>query len=382
MKPQKSILRECTTVIALNIAINLKICPVNWLKKGVFIGVLSVLFLVLLEVALRLTGAYKTTTEKAEGKYVSFYGRELPSWYYQREPYAGNDVTELHLNAKELKKRGMEFYYPIFSNSWGFRGADFDTIADKDKKRFLVLGDSFVEGVGTPADSTWTKLLQNFLQKGEVNTSVYNCGISGSDPFYEYVLLRDKLLLLKPQTVIMSVNYSDLNDVITRGGFERFKPDGTTQYKAAPWFEPYYKRFFIVRLWLHLVLRYDFSLLPPEKLEVETQSALISIADCILKTDSLCQANDITFLLVLHPYLNPLDPFIARQNEIQKIEALLPESIRTINLFAPMLNKTDKSNYKQFAYPIDMHFKPKGYQWFAQLVADEIMEKYPELLQP
>jgi hypothetical protein len=43
-------------------------------------------------------------------------------------------------------------------------------------------------------------------------------GVAGSDPFYEYRLLVDKLLACQPDLVMTVVNVSDVIDVIVRGG--------------------------------------------------------------------------------------------------------------------------------------------------------------------
>lgn len=354
----------------------------DWLKKGIFAGSLLILFLVLLEIALRAVGACKTYTEKTQGRYISYYKQIVPTWYCQMNPYEQRGDTITYKNERERKNDTKEFHYLTIANSWGFRDAEFDTLADKNKKRFLVLGDSFVEGVGTPTDSTWPNLLQQNLQKDSLPIRIYNCGASGSDPFYEYVLLRDKLLPLKPNVVIMSLNASDLDDVIARGKFERFKADGTTQYKSAPWFEPYYKHCLVLRFFLHFVLQYNSIFLSPSKIKQESSLAIKSIANCVIKTDSFCKSNHSDFILVIHPFLNPLYPNIERRKELENMLALLPDSIKKINVFEPMLKHVDKSNYKQYAYPIDMHFKPKGYLWFSQLVADSIRTNYPQLLHP
>lgn len=85
----------------------------------------------------------------------------------------------------------------------------------------MCLGDSFTECMGSTGDSTF----EHLLAWGNDSLEVMNCGMAGSDPFFEYKLFEDKLLKYKPDDVFVFVNVSDIFDVMTRGGFERFRTD-------------------------------------------------------------------------------------------------------------------------------------------------------------
>ena len=326
---------------------------------------------VLLEACLRIGGFYYTYTEKMDGQYVSYYNAIRPSWYYETpRPY--DSITDMK----------PEYNYLSLTNNYGYRDRDFDTNNDAHVTKMLVLGDSFAEGMGAPQDSTWPHLLENLLnQQDSSKYRVYNCGAAGSDPFFEYVMLRDKWIKLKPDKVIMSINYSDINDYITRGGMERFRPDGTVAYNKGPWFEPLYKRSHVARLFVHFILRYDFSLLSPSEHADKVKEALDKIADCAASARELCKSKNIAFLVVLHPYIDPYDRYLKKQDQLPLIEKLLRKgNIEVINLFEDFAKRVNESNYQTYSWPRDMHYTSQGYDLFAHLLWRRINTDYPDLL--
>jgi lysophospholipase L1-like esterase len=333
---------------------------------------IAVITLLLLEVTLRTAGFYKTYTEKMDGKYVSFYDKKMPSWYWMPRP------SDSLIDVKP------EYTYRSKTNSTGFRDQEFDTTNDRHIIKGLVLGDSFVQSLGAPADSTWPHLLEQVLNSNDsIKYRIYNCGASGSDPFFEYTVLRDKLLKLHPDLVVMSINYSDVNDYITRGGMERFRPDGTTVFSKGPWFEPIYKHCHLVRLLLHFVLRYDFSLLSPSAHDAKISEALTKLADCADTTAALCARQRVRFLVVIHPYIDPYDRYLKKQERLPELTVLLQKkNVAVINLFDDFSKTITEANYKTYSWARDMHYTSKGYELFAHFLAKEMKNKYPELLNP
>lgn len=333
---------------------------------------IAVITILLLEVALRITGFYKTYTEKMDGQYVSYYGKTMETWYLMHHPSA------------TMIDDKPDYTYRSKTNSTGFRDGEFDSTNDDHIIKGLVLGDSFVQGLGAPADSTWPHLLEQVLNSNDsIRYRIYNCGIAGSDPFFEYVLLRDKLLKLHPDLVIMSINYSDINDYITRGGMERFRPDSTTAFSKGPWFEPIYKYCHLFRLLLHFVLRYDFSLLSPSVHETKVGEALTKLANCADTTASMCASQHVRFLVVIHPYIDPYDRYLKKQDRLPELAGLLQKkNIPMVNLFDDFGRKITEANYKTYSWPRDMHYTSKGYELFAYFLAAQIRAKYPEILNP
>lgn len=334
-------------------------------------AVISVITVLLLEIMLRTLGFYKTYTEKMDGEYVSYYGRQMSTWFWGHQPY------------DSILDNKPEYVYHSKANNYGFPGRDFDTLQDKHVLKALVLGDSFAQGMGAPPDSSWPALLQGLLNSdtSSMHYSTYDCGVAGSDPFFECILLREKLLHLHPDLVVMSINYSDVNDCITRGGFERFHADGTTQFAPGPWFEPLYQRVHLIRMLVHFVLRYDFSLLSPAQHEQRSQAALQQLAACADSTQRICTAHGARFLVVLHPYLDPYDRYLQRQSLLPGMVPMLRQKgIRVVNLFDDFRKVVSVSNYQTYSWPRDMHYTSRGYDLFAHLLLERVRQQYPELL--
>jgi hypothetical protein len=66
--------------------------------------------------------------------------------------------------------------------------------------RLIALGDSFTEGVGTSYDMTWLKVVEARLATAMPDRTfvAYNAGVSGSDPWFAYMLLRESCSRIAP----------------------------------------------------------------------------------------------------------------------------------------------------------------------------------------
>ncbi len=105
-----------------------------------------------------------------------------------------------------------DFNYEVGYNEYGFRGKFPPVKKDSDEYRILCLGDSFVEGFGTSEDSTFPKLLQNYIQSDDKKISILNGGICGSNPYNEIKLYKNKLKAYNPDLVIIEINNGDIYD--------------------------------------------------------------------------------------------------------------------------------------------------------------------------
>ena len=268
----------------------------------------------------------------------------------------------LHVPDAVLPNESSEYSYPSRSNSLGFIGQEYP-IAKKDSIgiRIISIGDSFTEGIGAPQDSSYPALLQQMLNSDYPKPiEVINFGLSGSDPFYYYLLCRDIVLKYKPDILLVTFNTSDIVDVNVRGGFERFKADGTVQYNKAPWFEPLYEHSVIFRSFLLNVLHCDFppgtykrtEAAPIQKLQI----ALDSIAD-------LCAQYKMKLNIIFNPVANEVSQHqLNLQPLLQYADS---RNIETINLL-PYFIQQGGNNVYQYFWKYDMHNNSKGYQLFAQ----------------
>jgi lysophospholipase L1-like esterase len=171
------------------------------------------------------------------------------------------------------------------------------------QKRFLCLGDSFTEGVGTAHDSTWVKGVERLLKAAKPMSEItfINAGQSGNDPFAEYTLLQTKLMGYQPDWVIMMVNNSDINEFIERGGLERYKSDGTIDYRKGPWWYQAYRYSYIVRHIAHDIFDLKDYLISAEEHTKLVNEAYLAISSLCQKMEKLGDENGFKFVLVVQP---------------------------------------------------------------------------------
>ena len=260
----------------------------------------TLLLLAGVELVLRVgVRRYATYPEQNGFPYGSLYARRHASWY-------------LTMEVPELDYSKAEFTYHRQINSMGLCDREIPLDKRAGEYRVVALGDSFTEGVGTSYDNSWVKVLERHLAAAMPDNLVttINAGISGSDPFYEYVLLRDRLLPFQPDLVIVAVNPTDMYDVLIRGGMERFRPDGSTRYaRHAPDWERVYAMSYIVRAVVHDVLRYNWLLIQESQMESPTKIVVDELVSVLAAFQALSVERDFDLLVVLHPssYLEVLD---------------------------------------------------------------------------
>ncbi len=75
----------------------------------------------------------------------------------------------------------------IKTNSDGFRDGEFDLKSDR--KKVLVIGDSFVSNIGVKDDEVFTELMEQKTEK----TSFFNLGVNGYSPLQSHYLLKEWL---------------------------------------------------------------------------------------------------------------------------------------------------------------------------------------------
>ena len=110
----------------------------------------------------------------------------------------------------------FEAYYYI--NSMGFRDSvvrDVDySKKDPNEFRIVFVGDSFTEGFGLNYSDTFEQLLEKRLNKEypEKKWVVINAGVASYSPLFENLLIKTKIISLKPDLVILDMDQGDFND--------------------------------------------------------------------------------------------------------------------------------------------------------------------------
>jgi lysophospholipase L1-like esterase len=107
----------------------------------------------------------------------------------------------------------------VVINRWGFRDRDWTLAKPAGTVRVALLGDSFVDGLQVPADSTWARVAERRLNAcrafGDSAVEVMNFGVSGYGTAQELQTLRHQVLRFRPDIVVLS--FLPGNDVRDNG---------------------------------------------------------------------------------------------------------------------------------------------------------------------
>ncbi len=330
-------------------------------KKRAVLGRIRATFIVIFvaDTMIRLTGVMNIYSENADGNYFSLAQQEkLDSWYWVHTP-----------NTHVTNKR-KEFLFDREVNSVGLSEKEIQE-EKGDKFRIMAIGDSFTEGVGLSYKESWVKQMEKRWKHYNVQT--INAGIGGSDPVYEFALYRDKLRHFKPDVLVLTINSSDITDVSSRGGFERFHADGTAGKESPKWEWIYASNHFF-RMILHRLFDYDTNLVKGTMSDESMQTAVNHIKEAISKFQQLSTKEGTEFLVVLQPAIQNFkngkySPFFG-QTELGSY--LKSQKINYLDVSNTFEKKgTSVGNYY---YPLDTHFNKKGYALFGNAIYEK-MEK-------
>jgi len=135
-------------------------------------------------------------------------------------------------------------------------------------------------------------LEQKVTDTGE-DVLLLNGGIGGSDVFYEYYKLKNLLWpQYQPEEVLIVVNSSDINDVVVRGGNERFGAE-TVRYKRGKWWEPIYASSLMVRLITTTLFEVQTNIGSLSENRRNHEKEKLSICNCIsVQFVEFCAKND------------------------------------------------------------------------------------------
>jgi hypothetical protein len=102
------------------------------------------------------------------------------------------------------------------SNAQGFRDRERSMARTGPAPRVIVLGDSFVWGIGVSYDETFVTLLERDLQQTHPGAEVINLGVPGFEPDHYFHLLTRYGMGLTPDVVVLALYVG--NDIMRRRG--------------------------------------------------------------------------------------------------------------------------------------------------------------------
>lgn len=129
----------------------------------------------------------------------------IPSWsvYQELKPLA----TAL------VESRDSKADVEIHTNSLGLRAVEPAVPKPPNVYRILVMGDETIFAPETAETDHFCTVLQNLLQpQSRAKIEVINAGIPGHCPLTEYLVLKQRLLNLQPDLVLLHFDWSDVSE--------------------------------------------------------------------------------------------------------------------------------------------------------------------------
>ncbi len=136
-----------------------------------------------------------------------FYHPEFLGSVIQYDPTLGWGLTPRASLVSVDNQR--DFRYRIDVNSFGLRDREIKVEKPAGVRRVLVLGDSFVFGVGLKNEERFSDMLQHMLPE---DVQVINCGVPGWGTDQEMLFYENSLRRLKPDLVVLT--FLMQNDVV------------------------------------------------------------------------------------------------------------------------------------------------------------------------
>lgn len=335
--------------------------------------VTSTVMLILLELFLRFgAGTYANYAEQNGSRlYRSIYAYDNPTWFHLYDP----TTTNTSVKTEFTKTREI--------NSIGLAEREVPVSKPEGEYRVIALGDSFTEGVGASYDESWVKVFERHAPTLSDRRTVrtLNAGISGSDIFFEYVLLRDRPAHYRPDMVIVDLNNSDVTDLIMRGGMERFQADGSVRVQGinAPGWEWLYGISYITRHIVHGLLGYTWVLMRPGPLAVAQDAATAQLRSAITAMSKLTGEMGARFVLVVNPHEYEVNggvyepaAFNALVDEVTTSDKV--EVIDLLKIYARTGTLTPANSHDSY-WSIDYHHNARGYALMGETIATEVARR-------
>lgn len=316
---------------------------------------ISILFF-FLELFFTATSFMKTQSEKEHGIYCSVYFANKKNRYHNWMNFG-----------KTHQLVANEFHYIRPTNSEGYSDKEWDNDTTQ-KIKILCMGDSFTEGDGAPQDSCYPVILQKILDHEFPDKyEIMNGGTCGSDPFFNFKAYSEVLYKYKPQFILQTISTHDiLSDYAIRGGLERFKKDGTIQYRKAPAIEPLYAISYISRIVLNIIgldLKNGTKIRSYKEMEIDFIQLFSNYNNC-------AKNNGCKLIVCILPMK------IEIRNERYDLDVKFLNRFHPINLYEIYKDSLNinRKTYKEFYWSENAHHNPKGYYQMAKGINMGIQE--------
>ena len=299
--------------------------------------------------------------------------------YLYLSPYKQREQLQLRsrLGKKDVTYKYTEGYLPNSSavlttkefsdtfkyNESGFRGNFLPIKKDSNEYRIIVLGDSFVEGIGTENDSTIASLLQKKLQVDNSNVIVMNAGISGSYPKHETTLFYSKLQQYKPDLVVMVCCFNDPSDAFF------FENEG-----KIPLHECLFASSRIYRMIYAHFVGFEPGYVRKKSIQDKYSKHANDLTKHIQAFQHKLEQKNIDFICTYIPIAAEIGSSSTGHNFVNKSfhAELTKNGLDVLHL---QEQNIDSIQIHEWYWKKDAHLKPKGYDMVATLLAAKIKTK-------
>lgn len=320
------------------------------------------------EIILVLTGLNKTRFEKQYGFYHSSNREQSKINYY----WLDKPNTIKHLTPKE-----REFYFTRKINSFGYSDTEWGK-KQRDEYRIVCLGDSFTEGDGAHADSSYVSHLRRELsKKGCTKISILNAGKCGSDPFFSFMNYKDILSKLNPDLILQTVSSQDIEqDINERGGFERFQKNYKLSFrKKSKTIEFLYAISYTNRVFIEI---YGYNELLQHQNSIKKNYPIdkIKIEKLFYKFNQLTQKHNTQLVVVFLPLRHEIEAE-AHSTCLKKLKhKIVNQNVMHIDLLPHYLSeiKSNKKRIETYYWEKDGHHNAQGYKLMSEGIYQGIFE--------
>lgn len=324
-------------------------------KKIVFIHFMIFIGLFITEAILMFSGINKTPTEKYFGFYSDGY-LDLKQRYYW---------IDKRYSVKVLQSE--EFYFERKMNSLGYSDYEWNIEKDSNEFRILCLGDSFTDGDGAHADSSYVAFLRRLfkIEYPQKKISILNAGKCGSDPFFNFVNYRDRLYKFKPDIILQTISSQDIiEDIQNRGGFERFNQLELTRINQLNQF--IYAVSYISRPFFDLFKRGNSKSIMNKSIIIEKLEELFHIYS------NLARKNNTELIVIALPTkteFNNEQYFPVMRSILKEIN--FDEMIDLLRCYLDY-SKANSKLFSEYYWIIDGHHNAKGYELMAYCIFESL----------
>lgn len=279
------------------------------------------------------------------------------------------DLLYLHSKEKVYTDNKTEFTFEYPLNEFGANNCK-SCNNQQAKLKILTLGDSFTFGMGAPAKKSWPNQLDSILSINKGNEiSVCNIAFPATDPIYMLDIFKNKLNdVYHPNLLLVSFNDSDINDIITRGGMDRYHGGGPLVER--PKWLPWYASSIIFRLYKLTIDDVDPNLLiEKDKIDDLNTKAFDALFEAMIQFNTNSYINNQKVIFIYNPnYQEYLYDYKSLMDIINEARNMGMEVIDLRDYFT--YKGVNKDNVMDYYWTKDFHNNELGYQLWAEGVYD------------